>query len=130
MFDSARFRLWDCRFLRARPVAFAMLLAGVAGCASDPDDPFGGWAGTFERANLAPGVSASCYSDPCTAQYKMPDAGGAIHVVRVNNLFAGEFPASGQVVNLGAYYHLGSPYRFTVDGLRVPAAVLWVGGYW
>jgi hypothetical protein len=107
----------------------AVVVTGLAACASDPNDPYGGWAGNFERANLAPGVSVSCYSDPCTAQYKMPDAGGGTYVVRVNNLLAGEYPAAGQVVSLGAYYHLGSPYRFTIDGLNVPAAILWVGGF-
>jgi hypothetical protein len=113
----------------ARRLALAAFGAAAAGCAYDPADPYGGWPGNFDRANLAPGVSRACYSDPCTAQYKMPDAGGRTYVVRVNNLLAGEFPASGQVVNLGAYYTFGSPYRFTIDGLDVPAAVLWVGGY-
>jgi hypothetical protein len=111
-----------------RAAALALIGLAVVGCAYNPNDPFGGWAGNFDRANLAPGVSRYCYSDPCTAQYLMPDVGGAVHMVRVNNLPAGEFPASGQVVNLGAYYNNGSPYRFTVDGLNVPMAVLWVGG--
>jgi len=111
-----------------RAAALALIGLAVVGCAYNPNDPFGGWAGNFDRANLAPGVSRYCYSDPCTAQYLMPDAGGAVHMVRVNNLPAGEFPASGQVVNLGAYYRYGSPYRFTIDGLNVPTAFLWVGG--
>jgi hypothetical protein len=114
---------------KARRLALVGLCTAAAGCAYDPADPYGGWPGNYDRANLAPGVSRACYSDPCTAQYKMPDAGGRTYVVRVNNLLAGEFPASGQVVNLGAYYHFGSPYRFTIDGLDVPASVLWVGGY-
>lgn len=109
-----------------RLAALAAIGLWAAGCAYDPHDPFGGWAGNFERANLAPGVSRTCFSDPCTAQYMMPDAGGAVHMVRVNNLRVGEFPASGQVVNLGAYYRYGSPYRFAIDGLDVPMAVLWI----
>ena len=113
----------------ARPAVPIGLGLMAAACASNPNDPYGGWPGNFDRANLAPGMSVSCLSDPCNAQYKMPDAGGGTYVVRVNNLVAGEYPASGQVVDLGAYYHIGSPYRFTIDGLQVPAAVLWVGGY-
>jgi hypothetical protein len=112
-----------------RLVALSVLPLGLAACATAPDDPYGGWPGNFDRANLAPGMSVSCYSNPCNAQYKMPDAGGRMVVVRVNNLLAGEFPASGQVVDLGAYYKNGAPYRFTVDDLGVPAAILWVGGY-
>lgn len=128
MFDARIFGIPSSCLTTRRALAFGVLGLCVAGCAYNPDDPYGGWAGNFERANLAPGVSRSCYSDPCTAQYKMPDAGGKTYVVRVNNLLAGEFPAAGQVVNLGAYYHDGSPYRFTIDGLQVPAAILWVGG--
>ncbi len=108
---------------------FIGLGLSVAACATNPNDPYGGWPGNFDRANLAPGMTVTCLSDPCNAQYKMPDAGGKTYVVRVNNLVAGEHPASGQVVDLGAYYRIGSPYRFTIDGLQVPAAVLWVGGY-
>jgi hypothetical protein len=116
------------RYARCRALALALSGLCLAGCAYNPNDPYGGWPGNFDRANLAPGISRYCYSDPCVAQYMMPDAGGAVHMVRVNNLPAGEFPASGQVVSLGAYYHYNSPYRFTIDGLDVPVSVLWVGG--
>jgi hypothetical protein len=114
-----------------RFLALTTVCGSLAACATNPNDPYGGWAGNFDRANLAPGRSVVCYSDPCTAQYMMPDAGGSVYVVRVNNLLAGQYPAAGQVVNLGAYYHYNSPYRFTIDGLNVPPAILWVAGsYW
>ena len=117
----------------AAAVTWPALLIGLglmaAACASNPDDPYGGWPGNFDRANLAPGRSVVCFSDPCNAQYKMPDAGGKTYTVRVNNLVVGQYPASGQVVDLGACYALDSPCRYTIDGLAVPVAVLWVGGY-
>jgi hypothetical protein len=128
MFDDGNGRVSGARLVMAQALALTVVGVGVVGCASNPDDPYGGWPGNFSRANLAPGRSVMCHSDPCTAQYLMPNAGGKTYVVRVNNLLAGEHPASGQVVDLGAYYHFGSPYRFTIDGLDVPAAVLWVGG--
>ena len=122
-------RSWQpiSRQVTGRAAALALMGLSLVGCAYNPNDPYGGWPGNFDRANLAPGVSRYCYSDPCTAQYLMPEAGGVVHLVRVNNLPAGEYPASGQVVNLGAYYHYNSPYRFTIDGLNVPMAILWVG---
>ena len=113
----------------ARPAVLIGLGLTVAACASNPNDPYGGWPGNFDRANLAPGRSVACFSDPCNAQYKMPDAGGKTYTVRVNNLVVGQYPASGQVVDLGACYALDSPCRYTIDGLAVPVAVLWVGGY-
>jgi len=128
MFDVSGGRGKSVGSLMLRVLALCAGIVTASGCAYDPNDPYGGWPGNFSRANLAPGRNVTCYSDPCTAQYMMPDAGGKTYVVRVNNLLAGEFPASGQVVDLGAYYHIGSPYRFTVDGLDVPMAVLWVAG--
>jgi hypothetical protein len=128
MFNIGSGRVLGAKRVMARALGMTVVGAWVLGCASSPDDPYGGWPGNFSRANLAPGRSVTCYSDPCTAQFMMPNAGGKTHVVWVNNLLAGEYPAAGQVVDLGAYYYYGSPYRFTIDGLDVPAAVLWVSG--
>ena len=128
MFDDRCWRGSSAGRVMLRGLLFGTGIVVASGCAYDPNDPFGGWPGNFDRANLVPGRSVVCYSDPCRAQYLMPNAGGGTYVVRVNNLLAGEHPAAGQVVDLGAYYHIGSPYRFTIDGLDVPMAILWVVG--
>jgi hypothetical protein len=109
--------------LPPRPT-WLLAVALLAGCASGPLIPLGGWPGNFEVAGLKPGASVTCYTDPCRVVYEMPPGTGN-RVVRANNLYVGDFPA-GEVVELGAFYYNQSPVAFTVDDTDARPAYLWI----
>ena len=116
--------------IRSVPNACNLFTAGaallLAGCATVPTGPgpTAGWPGTFDRVVLSPGRSVVCYSDPCTVWFQLPPGSGS-RAVRVNNMPAGEGDEQSPF-HVGSYYRFQSPAIFTVDGLDVPPAVLWV----
>lgn len=113
---------------RLRRFVLGVATLGLAACAGLPPTPatgpLAGYPGTFDRALLVPGGSAVCTMDPCAAYFQLPPGSGT-RTVRVNNLFAGTGDDS-EAFFVGSYYKHQSPATFTVDGLNLPAAVLWI----
>lgn len=110
--------------LPRRSIALAMLIgpALLAGCAGQP----GQQGSDFDQVNLAPGGTASCYSDPCAVMFAMPPGKGS-YTVRANNQVVGTYPA-GQVANLGNFFRENSPFTFTIDGTDAKPAIFYIQG--
>jgi hypothetical protein len=83
-----------------------------------------GWPNNFDRVLLSPGRSAVCYTDPCSVYFLLPPGSGT-RTVRVNNLLAGTGDEH-EAFFVGSYYRYQAPATFTVDGLNVRPAVLWI----
>lgn len=113
---------------RFRPAVLGAGALALSACAGVPPPavtgPLAGWPGNFDRVLLWPGRTASCAMDPCTAYFQLPPGSGT-RTVRVNNLLAGTGDDS-EPIFVGSFYRFQSPAVFTVDGLNVPPAVLWV----
>jgi hypothetical protein len=104
----------------------------LAACALPPTSPTAapgagataGWPNNFDRVLLAPGRSAVCYTDPCAVHFQLPPGSGT-RTVRVNNQIAGTGDES-EAFFVGSFYRFQAPATFTVDGLDVRPAVLWI----
>ena len=94
------------------------LLAGCAGQSTGGSD--------FGQVNLAPGRTATCYSNPCAVVFALPPGAGS-YTVRANNLPVGTYPA-GQPANLGQFFRDDSPVTIKVDGTDAEPAILWITG--
>lgn len=114
----------SCHFNATRGALGALLFGSVlvGGCASQP----GGGGSDFGQVNLAPGVTASCYTDPCTVMFTLPPGKGS-YVVRANNQVIGTYPA-GSEANLGGFFRYDSPFTITIDGLAAKPAILYIIG--
>jgi hypothetical protein len=122
LFSRHRFRL-------AIP---AIGILALAACALPPTAPTAapgagsaaGWPNNFDRVLLSPGRSAVCFTDPCAVHFQLPPGSGT-RTVRANNQIAGTGD-EGEAFFVGSLYRFQAPATFTVDGLDVRPAVLWI----
>lgn len=98
-------------------LAGALLLVGLAGCASSGDNSISG----FDQVTVKPGDTAQCDSNPCRVFLVIPPGTGSF-AVRGTAEAMGTFPA-GQTADLGS---LTSSQALTIVGMDVPKAYVYV----
>lgn len=96
-----------------------VLLAGAAllSACTTPGHQVASWG----EITLAPGVTGSCFSSPCTVYFEMPPGEGD-YLVHINQIPDRRYPA-GRAVLLGGFYESRS---IRVPEADVPAAYVYI----